>query len=848
MFKISIILPVFNVKDYLDNCLDSLKNQTIGFENLEVIFVDDCSTDNSYEIIKGYAKKYDNVKAYQTMKNSGCGGQPRNIGMEYATAPYIMFLDPDDSYYENACEILYSNIINSNADMISGNYMEYKNGEIVKPVDYKSVLGLKGNYLEINNIKEFPKVLELSPAVWFRIYRKEFLIENNLSFLEYTVAEDLYFVSQCLVNAKKIVYIDVPIVKYMIRESEDKSKSVTAIRNVKNLLGYIHVYNKVYNLISEYDEELAKRCSIHLYFGTIQLVLSQTLKTDKMDFLYNAKNLYKIFFENFPPLVGFEIISKLISEENFIATINVADLMNKDMNDDENLLTNINKKEIIILYDDFRDIDQMDNIYDLINSLSNENFYISVININSSNDINIIDNNVVFEKKAYSKKYGINNRVKFISAYDYIGSNTSEDTSETINSLIYDFYFKNENVFVINQYVIIKEYSVNEFKKYNFYKISDFNKQELNDLNQFKEDKVTLNKIISSKRIIKSELVNNNHVLVKSIFNEGFKEEYVYTSNNEEHFVFYDDKDINKIDLKLFSGKEYLKLKFDSKKEYINYFLSQYCFNLSEKPFLINKTSNSDVNEFIYSLTYEVKNFDNYTSDNWINILKKAYTDNKINEILLYNDFNKYKDSNVNYEKNIFEKKNELAENIDKINEKKVELKKLNNLFQEYSISRNHQNKLIREMEIKAGSLLNEKFNNEILINGQKEVINNNRVKIEKINEINNLKTSLEYNKLKGNFKKRLILFLPYLYIIYNHRNILVNIRLYRKIIKNNWLDIGFYLNENSDLSRKKWCKFLTPETHYVCHGFDEKRAPNQSYKNNFSKKDIIFKLDSKEL
>ena len=96
MYKISVIVPVFNVENKIMNAFNSILNQTIGFENLEVIFVDDNSTDDSKNIIKSLENKYDNVKSIFLSKNSGYAGKPRNIGIKNATANYLMFLDPDD--------------------------------------------------------------------------------------------------------------------------------------------------------------------------------------------------------------------------------------------------------------------------------------------------------------------------------------------------------------------------------------------------------------------------------------------------------------------------------------------------------------------------------------------------------------------------------------------------------------------------------------------------------------------------------------------------------------------------------------------------------------------------------
>ena len=90
MFKISIIVPVFNVEDYIPLAFESIVNQTIGFDNLEVIFVDDASTDGSPKIIDEYADKHDNVISVHLEENSGDAGRPRNVAMEYASADYML--------------------------------------------------------------------------------------------------------------------------------------------------------------------------------------------------------------------------------------------------------------------------------------------------------------------------------------------------------------------------------------------------------------------------------------------------------------------------------------------------------------------------------------------------------------------------------------------------------------------------------------------------------------------------------------------------------------------------------------------------------------------------------------
>ena len=119
---ISIIIPVYNSEKLLKQCLDSVLNQTLN--NIEIICVDDGSTDNSFEILKEYEKKDNRVIAL-TQKNSGAG-VARNKGVEIAKGKYIAFIDSDDWIEHDALEKLYNNIENNDSDMVLFNSIEHK--------------------------------------------------------------------------------------------------------------------------------------------------------------------------------------------------------------------------------------------------------------------------------------------------------------------------------------------------------------------------------------------------------------------------------------------------------------------------------------------------------------------------------------------------------------------------------------------------------------------------------------------------------------------------------------------------------------------------------------------------
>lgn len=706
MYKISIILPVYNVKEYLEDCFQSLLKQTIGFNNLEIIFVDDCSTDNSFEIIKKFALKYENVKVYQTEKNSGGCGQPRNIGMKYVTAPYIMFLDPDDTYYENACEILYSKIVHVDGDFVSGNYIEYKNGKSIKHLNFKKLLNLSNDYLEIDKIEECPDLLLFPPIVWVKIYKKSFLIKNNLEFLNYTVAEDLYFVNQCLLKANKIVYVDVPIVKYMIRESEEKSKSLTASRNAKNLLGYAHVYNKAYSDLLEYNPEFAWMITKHLFFCTQYLVLSNTTAKAKMDFFYNTALLYEEFekiylkkekyYNEFKSIYGenyleFKLLFDLICEKRYIHATSVANLMKILLSHNEEFDLTMFNKNIIILYDENIFCDNNINIFKVNLKLLLDNKF-NIYLINCINDSSSINNNIKHKNELLQKNISVNKNIKIIN----------------LNGIFSD--------------------NLNSMKSKNTY----------------------------------------------GAFNS------IYDKNDLSHF---------------------------SSEDYINYFISNLFFDLNEEPHIINNSKKYKINNQPYTFL-NLMNIDLFKSNLNFNKLKKILINIEINKIK-----NNLFSSKFNYEKvfSLDSNYNQSTEKTGKITNNKGE----SILYKQNTSSIN--NSKLNEKDVQKNYHLNKKYEDMIT----------------------NLKTSLYYYKLKSNTKKRLFSPFNYLYILFNRNNIIDNIKLYKKLQKSDLFDIGFYLNNNPDISREKWCKFLTPELHYVCHGFYEGRKINETHNTNLTKKEL---------
>ena len=245
-YKISVIIPVYNAEKYLKTAIDSIINQTIGFDNIELIIVNDNSKDNSKKIIKNYANKYNNIIDIHLDKNSGLPGKPRNIGIDKATADYIIFLDADDEYFPNAFELLYNTIVSEKSDFVMGSHF-HDNGIRQLKINILHYCDDNSDIININPLKNqinFNRTSHNHVAPWGKIFNKTLINENNIRFPEDTLAEDTYFYFKTLINSTKITLLPNNIIyKYNIYET---SKSTIHKHNLKSYLKLLFLNNFQY--------------------------------------------------------------------------------------------------------------------------------------------------------------------------------------------------------------------------------------------------------------------------------------------------------------------------------------------------------------------------------------------------------------------------------------------------------------------------------------------------------------------------------------------------------------------------------------------------------------------------
>ena len=249
--KISVIVPLFNGEYYLEEAMDSVINQTI-FEDIEVLIVDDGSTDNSRFLIDKYAIDYDNITVFH--KENGGVSSARNYAMKYAKGEYIHFFDSDDFLLYDAYEKLYDFAKKEDYDIVTANFLRFNSEKTWTTLigDYVYT-DLKEN-IENIKLKDYPN-LTWDMLVWNKLYKRDFLEKINAHFIEGASFQDNVFSIEVLTKASKIGMISDYVICWRLR---DVGLSITKIIDKKRVEDLIRVSRLVNEFIKENikDEEV----------------------------------------------------------------------------------------------------------------------------------------------------------------------------------------------------------------------------------------------------------------------------------------------------------------------------------------------------------------------------------------------------------------------------------------------------------------------------------------------------------------------------------------------------------------------------------------------------------------
>lgn len=294
--KVSVIVPVYNSQDSIQRCINSILRQT--YNNLEIIIVNDGSTDKTEEICKKITNNDDRVKYYY--KNNSGVSETRNFGLEKATGDYIAFVDADDFIEENMYEIMLKEI--GNANIIICNCFLVTNNRKIK----SNIKMTNSTYGQLNEMIKNVNNQDINRYVnppWNKLIERKLIIEENIMFnSEISVGEDLLFNLMCMKLSKEIKTIDKELYNYTINNDGLSTKT----RNIEDCLK-----NSI-NLINELIYILKGNTNIeNIIFNEFRNVITRMINQYKKD------DIIKFFKSTELKLIN-NVNYKLLNRKNYL--------------------------------------------------------------------------------------------------------------------------------------------------------------------------------------------------------------------------------------------------------------------------------------------------------------------------------------------------------------------------------------------------------------------------------------------------------------------------------------------------------------------------------------------------
>ena len=330
--KVSILVPIYNMEKYLNNCLDTLINQTL--KDIEIICINDGSTDNSLKIIQEYASK-DNRITIIDKPNSGYGAS-MNIGLDIAKGEYIGIIEPDDFASLDMFEELFNKIEENDCDVVKSDFYTYNSTKEQK-IKFTQIEKFKTN--KVISAKNNKNILNIIPSIWSAIYKNDFLKVNNIRFLETSGAsfQDTSFNLKVLMSAKRVLLIPEAYLLYRV------DNVASSVKNKGKIFFVCEEFNEVHKYIDERPElEDFRQIIFAKQFEVYCWNFSRLDKAFKKEFFDKFHSQFKKYYDD--GLIKPEFYSHLKKKYNFELFINAPEKFYKK-------LIRANRKAIL---DDYR--------------------------------------------------------------------------------------------------------------------------------------------------------------------------------------------------------------------------------------------------------------------------------------------------------------------------------------------------------------------------------------------------------------------------------------------------------------------------------------------------------------
>lgn len=274
MIKVSVIVPAYNVEKYIEKCLNTLVHQTL--KEIEIIVVNDGSTDRTKERIEQFTAKYPEKVIYLEKENGGLS-DARNFGMPYAKGEYIGFIDSDDYVEENMYEEMYKKAKEENSSVVECDFIwEYPDHQRIDTGKIYS------------NKKE--AMLYARVVAWNKLIKREIIEKQKIEFPKGLRYEDVEFFYKILPNLEKISFVKKPFIHYIQRENSIANTQNERVKEIFDIWDNVIEFYQKNNLYNEYKEELE-------YTYTRFLLCSSLLRIVKVADKEKRKELEKRTWE-----------------------------------------------------------------------------------------------------------------------------------------------------------------------------------------------------------------------------------------------------------------------------------------------------------------------------------------------------------------------------------------------------------------------------------------------------------------------------------------------------------------------------------------------------------------------
>lgn len=287
MKKLSVIVPIYNVEKYIRTCIESIFNQDLTDDDFELILVNDGTPDKSMEMISDIIQAHKNI---QVINQSNQGPSvARNNGLEKASGEYIYFVDSDDLLVDHCLSLLLSKVSDKKVDLVVANFIELSNEKIgttetAVPKDI-AITENSGENIYLDYLSPY------DCHVWHTLFKRQFLLDNNITFHPYIYYEDVPYMHECYLKAQTCLRIEMPI--YIYRKGN--TMSITSKFDKRSGMDFSVALAKTWELTKHngMSSQVANRLRENIYisfsFLTYSVVHDIHRHKERMDILKKIK-------------------------------------------------------------------------------------------------------------------------------------------------------------------------------------------------------------------------------------------------------------------------------------------------------------------------------------------------------------------------------------------------------------------------------------------------------------------------------------------------------------------------------------------------------------------------------